>query len=122
MAILSLRVLRRDRVVNRCRRACSSRGAARVAHGIKAAFFGGCKMTRFRKSALALGLLAAPAAVFAEGEPASALDTALTQLQSGVTSMIDKVAPVVTAIVVALLVLVGIFFAWKYAKKSINKG
>lgn len=64
-----------------------------------------------------LGVLAVPAK--AEGEPSSAaFDTALTTLQSGVTSMIDKIVPVVAAILVALLVFVGLFMAWRYVKKA----
>ena len=63
-----------------------------------------------------LGLLAAPA--FAEGEQQGAFDTALTNLQTGVTGMIDKVVPVVAAILVALLVFVGLFMAWRYVKKA----
>lgn len=62
-----------------------------------------------------LGVFAVPS--FAEGTPA-AFDTALTSLQSGVTSMIDKVVPVVAAILVALLVFVGLFMAWRYVKKA----
>lgn len=62
-----------------------------------------------------LAALASPS--FAEDTPA-AFDSALTSLQSGVTSMIDKVVPVVAAILVALLVFVGLFMAWRYVKKA----
>lgn len=51
----------------------------------------------------------------------SAFDTALSDLQTGVTGMIDKVVPVVAAILVALLVFVGIFMAWKYVKKAAGR-
>lgn len=66
-------------------------------------------------AALIAGLLAAPS--FAQDTPA-AFDTALTNLQTGVTGMIDKVVPVVAAILVALLVFVGLFMAWRYVKKA----
>lgn len=75
-------------------------------------------MNKIRMWAVALcaGLL--PALSFAEGETPAAFDTALTSLQSGVTGMIDKVVPVVAAILVALLVFVGLFMAWRYVKKA----
>lgn len=73
------------------------------------------RRTRWALPAL-LGVLAVPA--MAEGEPPAAFDTALTTLQSGVTSMIDKIVPVVAAILVALLVFVGLFMAWRYVKKA----
>lgn len=63
-------------------------------------------------------LLGVTVPAFAEGETPAAFDTALTSLQSGVTSMIDKVVPVVAAILVALLVFVGLFMAWRYVKKA----
>lgn len=63
-----------------------------------------------------LASLAVPA--MAEGETPQAFDAALTSLQTGVTSMIDKVVPVVAAILVALLVFVGLFMAWRYVKKA----
>lgn len=75
-------------------------------------------MSKFRKylvPALALG------AVPAFAEDATPLENALTQLQTGVTDMIGDVAPVVVTIVVALLALVGIFFAWKYVRKAIGR-
>lgn len=74
-------------------------------------------MTQIRKWFIALALLALPAVSFAEDTPA-AFDTALQSLQSGVTGMIDKVVPVVAAILVALLVFVGLFMAWRYVKKA----
>lgn len=64
------------------------------------------------------GVAALPVLSFAEGETPAAFDSALTSLQSGVTSMIDKVVPVVAAILVALLVFVGLFLAWRYVKKA----
>lgn len=63
-----------------------------------------------------LGVLAVPSKA-QESTPA-AFDTALTTLQSGVTSMIDKIVPVIAAILVALLVFVGLFMAWRYVKKA----
>lgn len=74
-------------------------------------------MQKLRYWALALVGSLIPAASFAEDTPA-AFDTALTSLQSGVTSMIDKVVPVVAAILVSLLVFVGLFMAWKYVKRA----
>lgn len=74
-------------------------------------------ISRFRNLWLSLGLLAVPALSFAEDTPA-AFDTALNDLKSGVTGMIDKVVPVVAAILVALLVFVGLFMAWRYVKKA----
>lgn len=66
----------------------------------------------------ALAVCSLPALSFAQGETPAAFDTALSSLQSGVTSMIDKVVPVVAAILVALLVFVGLFMAWRYVKKA----
>lgn len=74
-------------------------------------------MKKIRKWFMALALLALPAVSFAEDTPA-AFDTALTNLQTGVTGMIDKVVPVVAAILVSLLVFVGLFMAWRYVKKA----
>lgn len=76
------------------------------------------KFPRFLIPALALGAVPCFAA---DGDSDSALSSALTQLQTGVTGMIDDVAPVVVTIVVALLALVGIFFAWKYVRKAIGR-
>lgn len=64
------------------------------------------------------GVLGLPAVCLAEGETPQAFDSALSSLQTGVTSMIDKVVPVVAAILVALLVFVGLFMAWRYVKKA----
>lgn len=72
---------------------------------------------RFRNLWLSLGLLAVPALSFAEDTP-QAFDTALNDLKTGVTGMIDKVVPVVAAILVALLVFVGLFMAWRYVKRA----
>lgn len=55
---------------------------------------------------------------FAQESVPSAFEDALDDLQSGVTGMIDKVVPVVSAILVALLVFVGLFMAWRYVKKA----
>lgn len=63
-----------------------------------------------------LGVLAVPS--MAQESTPAAFDTALTTLQSGVTSMIDKIVPVIAAILVALLVFVGLFMAWRYVKKA----
>lgn len=62
----------------------------------------------------------APLAVLADGTT-SAFDTALSDLQTGVTGMIDKIVPVVAAILVALLVFVGLFMAWKFVRKAAGK-
>lgn len=78
-------------------------------------------MTKFKQwigRLAVLSMAALPAVSFAEGETPAAFDSALTSLQSGVTSMIDKVVPVVAAILVALLVFVGLFMAWRYVKKA----
>lgn len=75
------------------------------------------KLFRFIVPALALGAITPCFA--ADGD--TALTSALTQLQTGVTGMIGQVAPVVVSIVVALLALVGIFFAWKYVRKAIGR-
>lgn len=74
-------------------------------------------MQKMRKWFVAAGAALVPALSFAEGST-TALDTALTDLQTGVTGMIDKVVPVVAAILVALLVFVGLFMAWRYVKKA----
>lgn len=78
-------------------------------------------MHKFRAWFARLGVLtmaALPAVGFAQESTPAAFDTALTSLQTGVTSMIDKVVPVVAAILVALLVFVGLFMAWRYVKKA----
>lgn len=62
----------------------------------------------------------APVAVLAQAQ-STAFDTALTDLQTGVTGMIDKIVPVVAAILVALLVFVGLFMAWKFVRKAAGK-
>lgn len=77
------------------------------------------KFPRFLIPALALG--AVPCFAQGTGSDSTALSSALTQLQTGVTDMIGDVAPVVVTIVVALLALVGIFFAWKYVRKAIGR-
>lgn len=71
-----------------------------------------------KKFLMMLGLAALPAVGFAQSETPAAFDSALTSLQTGVTSMIDKVVPVVAAILVSLLVFVGLFMAWRYVKKA----
>lgn len=77
-------------------------------------------MHKLRNWALALlGVFALPAV--AQEQTSTAFDSALTSLQTGVTGMIDKVVPVVAAILVALLVFVGIFMAWKYVKKAAGR-
>lgn len=78
-------------------------------------------MHKFRAWFARLGVLtmaALPAVGFAQDSTPAAFDNALTSLQTGVTSMIDKVVPVVAAILVALLVFVGLFMAWRYVKKA----
>lgn len=74
--------------------------------------------TSIRKWLAGLGVFALTALPsFAEDTP-QAFDTALNDLKTGVTGMIDKVVPVVAAILVALLVFVGLFMAWRYVKKA----
>ena len=63
-------------------------------------------------------LLAVPA--FAEGEP-NAFDTALSTLQTGVTGIIDKIAPGVAAVAVAGLVIGGIMVAVRKAKGAVGR-
>lgn len=65
----------------------------------------------------AASLLAVPA--FAD-EPA-AFDTALSTLQTGVTSIIDKIAPVVAAVAVAGLVIWGVMVAVRKAKSAVGR-
>lgn len=75
----------------------------------------------FKKWLARLGiftLAALPAVGFSQESTPAAFDTALQNLQSGVTGMIDKVVPVVAAILVALLVFVGLFMAWRYVKRA----
>lgn len=73
-----------------------------------------------RRSRWALPALLVGFAVpsFAQDSTPAAFDSALNSLESGVTSMIDKVVPVVASILVALLVFVGLFMAWRYVKKA----
>lgn len=72
---------------------------------------------RFGIMAALCGFLSVPA-LAQSAEPPAAFDDALSTLQDGVTSMIDKIVPVVAAILVALLVFVGLFMAWRYVKKA----
>lgn len=75
-------------------------------------------LNKFRYWLAALAVCAVPAAALAEGETSTAFSTALSDLQDGVTNMIDSIVPVVAAILVALLVFVGLFMAWRYVKKA----
>lgn len=75
----------------------------------------------FKKARWAVPAFAAslPSLVHAEGETVpDGFQDALNDLEDGVTAMIDKVVPTVSAILVALLVFVGLFMAWRYVKKA----
>lgn len=74
------------------------------------------KKLRWAFPALLVGI-----ATSAPAQSTTPLDTALTTLQGGVTDIIDKVVPVVAAILVALLAFVGLFMAWKYVRKAAGK-
>lgn len=80
-------------------------------------------MNKFNKGLLFLGALAAPALCFAEGSEIAAgtIDSALTDLQTGVTGVIGKVATVVGAIVVAGLVIWAIPFAWRKMRGGVGR-
>lgn len=64
------------------------------------------------KCALVGATVAASAPCFAQ-EASNAFDTALTNIQSGMTSTIDKIIPVVAVVVVAAIGLWAIPFAWR---------
>lgn len=68
-------------------------------------------MPRFNKFLLGAAALATPALSLA-ADP-DAFDTALASLQTGMTGTIDKIVPVVAAVVVAAVALWAIPFAWK---------
>ena len=66
-----------------------------------------------------LGALAAlsPAAVFAEGDAASAV----SQLQTAATGVIDEVKPAGVAICVALFAIAGVIFAYRMIKARLGR-
>lgn len=65
------------------------------------------------KLALAGAAVAAAVPAFAEGGTSSAFDTALNDIKTGMTGTIDKIIPVVAAVVVAAIAMWAIPFAWK---------
>lgn len=71
-------------------------------------------MFKSLKSRLALAGASVAAAVpcFAQ-ESSTAFDTALTQIQSGMTDTIGKIVPVIAGVVVAAIAIWAIPFAWK---------
>lgn len=64
------------------------------------------------KIALAGASVAAAVPCFAQ-ESSTAFDTALTQIQSGMTDTIGKIVPVIAGVVVAAIAIWAIPFAWK---------
>lgn len=72
-------------------------------------------MLKSLKSKLALAGAAVAAAVpaFAEDAASGAFDTALNDIKSGMTGTIDKIVPVIAAVVVAAIAMWAIPFAWK---------
>lgn len=77
-------------------------------------------MSKFKKLALgALGL--APFAVFAEGESSSGIDTVITQVQSGLTSMADKILVAVGAVILACLGFWGLKALVRWARTHFGK-
>lgn len=72
--------------------------------------------------------LAAPfASALAEGEASTptfdkaAMDSAVKSLQDAATDTIASVKPAIITVLVALFVIVGIGFAWKYIRKFIGR-
>lgn len=79
-------------------------------------------MNKFKKSLLFLGALATPALCFAEGEiAAGTIDSALTQLQTGVTGVIGKVVTVVGAVIVAGIAIWALPFAWHKLRGGVGR-
>lgn len=72
-----------------------------------------------QKLALVGAAMAAPAA-FAEGA-STPFDTALDDVTTAATGMIDKVAPKVALVIAALVVIAGIWFAYKQIRKGFGK-
>lgn len=64
------------------------------------------------KYALLGASLAASVPCFAQ-ESTTAFDTALTDIQTGMTDTIGKIVPVIAAIVVAAIAIWAIPFAWR---------
>lgn len=65
------------------------------------------------KFVLAGATVAAAVPAFAEDGASTAFDTALTNIQTGMTDTIGKVVPVVAAVVVAAIALWAIPYAWR---------
>ena len=65
------------------------------------------------KLALAGAAVAAAVPAFAEDGASSAFDTALADIKTGMTGTIDKIVPVIAAIVVAAIAMWAVPFAWK---------
>lgn len=65
------------------------------------------------KYALLGASLAASVPCFAQEPTSTAFDTALTDIQTGMTDTIGKIVPVIAAIVVAAIAIWAIPFAWK---------
>lgn len=51
----------------------------------------------------------------------AAMDSAVKSLQDAATDTIGSVKPAIIAILVALFVIVGIGFAWKYIRKFVGR-
>lgn len=73
------------------------------------------------KLALVGAALAAPTLAFAEDPSPTAFDTALNDVTTAATGMIDKVAPKVALVIAALVVIVGIWFAYKQIRKGLGR-
>lgn len=76
-------------------------------------------MARFKKLGVALAL--SPAAVFAEGETSSPLNTVIQNVQTGLTDMIGVIVPAIGAIVVAGLVFWGLRALVRWARSYFGK-
>lgn len=76
--------------------------------------------SKFNKALAFIGALATPALCFAEGET-TAFDSALTQIQTGMTDTIGKIVPVVAVVVVAAIGLWAIPFAWRKLRGSAGR-
>lgn len=76
-------------------------------------------MNKFRKLALALSF--APLAAFADPATPGAIDTVISDVQTGLEGMIGKIVPAVGAVVVAGLVFWGLRALVRWARSYFGK-
>lgn len=79
------------------------------------------KGSSMKKKILAIAAAFSPLAVFAEGESSTPLQSVITDVQSGVTTMIGQILPAVGAIVVSGLAFWGLRALVRWARSYFGK-